>query len=90
VLTVELKRDTLNRFIQWLTIGYIFHKYRGPAYTYWHYNGQKSCEEYLVNERRHRNPSEGPAVTVWYNGRKDCEEYWKHGKLLNRKDYPQC
>jgi len=81
VLTVEIKRETPDHFIQWSTIGDILHKYRSQAVTFWYQNGQKWYEECRVNGNLHRNPLEGPAVTFWYqNGQKSSEEYRVNGK----------
>jgi len=44
-------------------------------------NRQKDCEEYWVNGVRHRDPSEGPAITRWYDcGQKYYEEYLENGR----------
>jgi len=88
MLTVEIKRDTPTRYIRWLTIGNVFHKYRSQVVTYWYENGQKYLEEYLVNGEYYREPLLGPAYTVWHkNGRKDYEEYYVDGKQVELEDY---
>jgi len=90
VLTIELKREAPNRFIQWLTIESLYHKYLGSSYTSWYDGGRKSAEEYMVNGEHHREPLEGPAYTVWHtNGVKYCEAYYMNGRLTSLKDY-QC
>jgi len=82
MLTIEIKRETPYRFIRWLTIGNIAHKYRGTAITSWYGNGQKYVEVYQINGKRHRNPSEGPAIIYWHpDGQKWFEKYWTDGKL---------
>lgn len=49
-------------------------------------NGQKSYEEYFLNNERHRKW--GPSYQIWYsNGQKYIESYWENGKL-NRKYKP--
>jgi len=89
MLVVEIKGGTADRFIQWTTIENIFHKYRNPAVTSWHTNGQKYLEEYLVNGKLSRDPLEGPAVTVWdNNGQKAYEAYRVNGIQIRCKDFP--
>jgi len=90
MLTVEIKRELPYRFIRWKTIGNIYHNYRAPIYTSWSSNGRKSCEEYRVSGKLHREPTEGPAATYWdYNGQKFRESYWVNGRCIHVKDY-QC
>jgi len=90
VLTIEFKRESPNRDIQWKAIGNITYKYRSPAITYWYKNGRKWIEEYRVNGKLHRNSLEGPAYTRWHgNGQKYYEAYWVDGKQVNIEDF-QC
>jgi len=90
MLTIEIKREVPYRDIQWKTIGNIFHKYHGKAYTRWYDNGQKHYEVYRTNGELHRDPAVGPAYTDWYpNGQKSYEEYWENSRLLNLEEY-QC
>jgi len=81
MLTVEIRRDTPDRSIQWKTIGYILHRHRSPVYTGWSDNGKKWYEEYRVNDKLSRDPLKGPAYTYWHiNGQKYYEEYWVNGE----------
>jgi antitoxin component YwqK of YwqJK toxin-antitoxin module len=79
MLTLEIRKP---RCIQWCTITNISHNLLGPAYTYWHSNGQKEREAYYVNDKLYRNPNLGPATTFWYeNGQKERESYYVDDKL---------
>jgi antitoxin component YwqK of YwqJK toxin-antitoxin module len=77
MLTLEIKQP---KRIQWLTTNEFFHNLLSQAYTHWYENGQKHYEEYLVNNKYHRDSTVGPAYTVWYSdGQKGCEIYYVNG-----------
>jgi len=80
MLAVEVKTEVPYRDVQWLTLKKYLHRYCSPAYTRWHYSGQKYIEEYRINGRRHRESVKGPSVRIWYkNGQKRYVQYWADG-----------
>ena len=86
MLTIELKSELFNRDIWWKTICNNLHRLNNQvAITRRNYNGKIWCKSYLVNNRQHRDPREGPAYMTWYpNGQLYHKGYWVNGAKVNQ------